>query len=75
MNKSRKGLVKPKLAVKQVKAIEIVSIELGCEEEPLIGNGEQLLCMAGYTYSIELAIKEAAAKPSKAFEEMVPEQY
>lgn len=45
------------------------------QSEPLVKEGERLFCMAGYTYSTELALKENAQKLQKTFEEMVPEQY
>ena len=37
--------------------------------------GDEVWCMAGYTYSQQLAEAEHHAKPSKSFDNMVPEPY
>lgn len=41
----------------------------------LIPEDSRLFALAGFTYSTELAMENAKAKPVKSLEEMVPEQY
>ena len=36
---------------------------------------ERLWCIAGYTYSTELAEKATKEKPKSSFKDIVPEQY
>lgn len=42
---------------------------------PLIPEDSRLFALAGFTYSTELAMESAKAKPVKSLKEMVPEQY
>ena len=44
-------------------------------EQVIESSQDKLLCLAGFTYSQQIAEKAMAAKGKKMFEEMVPKQY
>ena len=44
-------------------------------EQVIESSQDELFCLAGFTYSQQIAEKAIAAKGKKMFEEMVPKQY
>ena len=44
-------------------------------EQVIKSSQDELFCLAGFTYSQQIAEKAIAAKGKKTFEEMVPKQY
>ena len=44
-------------------------------EQVIESSQDELFCLAGFTYSQQIAEKAIAAKGKKTFEEMVPKQY
>ena len=44
-------------------------------EQVIKSSQDKLFCLAGFTYSQQIAEKAIAAKVKKTFEELVPKQY